>query len=114
MRPIGTVARQHRMPEQTWILLYGAGNPLDLLQGNLIDRAVVEFRGAGRLVRGNRLSFLEGAPVLQVGGDSCRPEGMTADVRRQSGIPGTPLDHLEDVKTIHAVGRQFSVAIDGA
>src|SRR6266850_2877478 len=37
---------------------------------------------------------------------------MTADVQRQSGVHGPPLDHLKDVDTVHGVCGQLPVAID--
>ena len=53
-------------------------NPLDLVQGDLIARVIVELGRSRGLVGGNGLCVLDGPTVLEVGGDPGRPEGVAA------------------------------------
>src|SRR5919109_1598664 len=92
----------HAEPEKSYAHSAGRSNqnPLDLVEGDGIAGAVVELGGARRLVRGDRLGVLNGAPVLEVGGDAGRPEPMAADARRQVRPPPPPLDHADDVVAV--------------
>jgi len=49
--------------------LDGAGDALDLLQSDLVGRAVIQVRGPWRLMSGKRLGDLQRAAVLRVDGD---------------------------------------------
>jgi hypothetical protein len=54
-------------------------DPLDFVKRDLIRGPVVEFGGAGRLVRRDLLGVLQRA-VLQAGGDAGGAEGVAADL----------------------------------
>jgi len=55
---------------------------LGLIEPDQVGRAVVELGRPRALVRGHGLSVLERAAGLEVGGDACRAERMTADFGR--------------------------------
>jgi len=69
-------------------------NPLDFVKRDLVGRAVVQFRRSGRLVRRDLLGVLEGASILEVGGDAGCAERMAADRRQNSGGASSPANHL--------------------
>jgi len=56
------------------------GNPLHLIEGNLIVALVIEPSGSSRLVADHLLGDLELAAVLQVGGDAGSAEAVGADL----------------------------------
>jgi len=60
------------------------------------------------------IAILDRAAVFEVGGDTGSPEGVAADVRRQPGGLGPPLDHRQGVVTVHGALRNFAKAIDRA
>jgi hypothetical protein len=53
-------------------------NSLDLVEGNLILGAIIEFRGTRRLMRRDLLRVLQRAAVLQIGSNSGCSKSMTA------------------------------------
>jgi hypothetical protein len=54
-------------------------DPLDLIQRNLIARPVIELSRLRAFVVGDLLGMLDGAAVLQVGGDAGGPKRMAAN-----------------------------------
>ena len=54
-------------------------DPLNFIEGDLIAGSVIELGRLRRLVSGDLLRLLDGAAVLQVGGDAGGPEGVAAD-----------------------------------
>ena len=54
-------------------------DPFDLVERDPVVRAVVKLGRLRRLVRGDLLRLLDGAAVLEIGGDARRPEGVAAD-----------------------------------
>ncbi len=54
-------------------------NPVDLIEGDVVAGAVVEFGGFGAFVVGYSLGVLDRAAVFQVGRDAGRPEHVVAD-----------------------------------
>ena len=72
-------------------------DPLDFIQSNLVLPTVVELRRARRLVVGDVLRGFERALVLQVGGNTGRPERMVSDPGLDAGAARPPLDHAVGV-----------------
>jgi len=71
--------------------------PLHLVERHFLRAAIVELRRArARMVRHLRC-LLKGAAVLQVRGDARRPKRVVANLGRDAGRPGAPLDHLVGV-----------------
>ena len=70
---------------------------LHFIERNLVAGAVVELRRPRRFVGGNSLGVLDGAAVLEVGGDARGPERVAARRRGKGGGRGATLDHPEDV-----------------
>ncbi|MGH7102445.1 MAG: hypothetical protein ACREFJ_08610 [Acetobacteraceae bacterium] len=71
------------------------------VERNLLASSVIQLRGARRDVVGNRLSVLEQAVVLQVGGDPCRPERVIADSGGDAGVCRTALNHTAGILLPH-------------
>ena len=69
-------------------------NPLDLVERELLVGAVVQLRGAGRLVAGDAGGDFLDAPVSQVLGDAGPAETVIRYIIGQTGIAYPPLDHL--------------------
>ena len=81
-------------------------NPLDLIEREFLVGAVVQLRGAGRLVAGDaRGDFLDAA-VTQVLGDAGPPETVIRYLIGQAGFAHPPLDHLERGLARHGVAQQ--------
>src|SRR5690606_3422335 len=81
-------------------------NPFDLVERDLVTRAVVQFRRPGTFVARDLLGFLHRASVLQVRRDAGGPKGMTANALRQPCGSNSSLDHPQGVVTGHrALGQ---------
>ena len=81
-------------------------NPLDLVERELLMGAVVQLRGAGRLVTGDAGGDFLDAAVAQVLGDAGPPEAVIRYLTGQAGIAHPPFDHLERGLARHGVAQQ--------
>jgi len=82
-------------------------NSFDFIERNLILGPIIEFRGAGRLVRGDLLSMFEGATVLQISGNPGRSECMAAGGIGKGGCFGPPLYHVKHVTADHRIAGEL-------
>src|SRR5271155_26486 len=76
-------------------------DPLDLVLGKAFLGAVVKLGCARALVRRHLLRVLERAAIGEVGGDTSRAEGVTADRRRNASCHGATADHPPRVRLAH-------------
>jgi DNA invertase Pin-like site-specific DNA recombinase len=78
---------------------YGRLNqhPLHLVQGHVVGPPIIELGGAGRTMVRHRRGRLQGAAVLQIGGDPGRAERMVADRRADLGRRRAPTHHRERI-----------------
>jgi hypothetical protein len=81
-------------------------NPFDLIEGDLIARAIIELSGARAFVRRHGLCILQRAACLKIRRDSRCPEGVTADPDVQAKCCGTALDHTVGIDAVHARGGE--------
>ena len=65
----------------------------DLIETDVIMAPIIELGGAGAGVIGHGRGVLQGAPVLQIGGDPCRPKTMVAHLGRNPSRHRPPADH---------------------
>lgn len=63
---------------------------------------------------GDLLGMLDGAAILQVGGDAGGPKRMAANGFRQANCFRPHLDHPQGVVPVHRPGSQHPLAVDGA
>jgi hypothetical protein len=90
-------------------------NPLNLVQHDLFVAAVVELRGARRLVRRDLLGMPERAAVLDVRSDPGGVEAVAAHRRREAGVGCAALGHAKDVGAGHGLaGERARLAAGGA
>jgi hypothetical protein len=89
-------------------------NLLHLIQRNLVAGAIIKLSRFWRFVVGDLLGVLDGAAVLEVGGNAGGPEGMIANVSGQADCLGTPFDHPPGVDAVHRPGGHAAVPVDGA
>lgn len=75
---------------------------LDLIERDLIGRAVVKLCGPRAFVSSDCLSVLERSAIQQIGRDACRAEGVAVCGRAELGLPAPPLDHAVDIDAGHA------------
>ena len=69
---------------------------LDILDGHLVGRPVVELGRARALMRGDRLGALERAAIEQIRRDAGGPEGVAIGLAEPDGLDA-PLDHPEHI-----------------
>ena len=74
---------------------------LDLVERDLFGQAIIEQRGAGRLVPRDPGRDLEVAAVSQVLGDPGAAEAVSADLGGESRLSGAALDHLQRAQARH-------------
>jgi hypothetical protein len=79
----------------------------DLIERNLVFCSIVELRRPWRLMRRNLLRVFECSAVLKISGNTSRAESMAAGGVGQGGLPGAPLDHVENVAPCDGVVGQF-------
>src|SRR4051812_29291467 len=80
-------------------------DPLHLVLGQPLLRAVVELGGARALMGGHFLGVLERAAVREIGGDASGAERVTPD---RLGNSGTAPDHAPGIGLVHrAVGQSI-------
>ena len=72
---------------------------LNILDGHLVGRPVVELGRARALMRGDPLSALERAVIEQIRRDAGGPEGVAIGFAEPDGLHA-PLDHPEDIHVI--------------
>lgn len=68
-------------------------NALNLVQGDVITSPVIELRGAGAGMVGHGSRALERPAILQIRGDTSRPERVIADPGRDAGPQRPALNH---------------------
>ena len=71
-------------------------NLLNILDGHLVGRPVVELGRARALMRGDRLGALERATIEQIRRDARGPEGVAIGLAEPDG-GDAPLDHPEHI-----------------
>src|ERR1700675_3484884 len=82
------------------------GDPLDLIERNLISGRIIELRRARAGMVGHRLGVFERAAVGEEIRQTGRPEGVTAHVGVDAGLLGAAADHAPDVDAVHRQRRQ--------
>jgi hypothetical protein len=82
------------------------GDALDLIESDLVARAVVKLRRACRGVVRHRGSFFESAAVLEVGGDPGRAKRVIADLCLDTGRSRAAADHRVGVRLWEGGCRQ--------
>src|ERR1700737_757364 len=88
-------------------------DPLDLIEADLIAPAIVELRRARRGTVCHRGGLFQGAPVLQVGGDPCRPEAVVGELGFNPSRGGAPPNHRIGVRLWeHRAGQLAGAAAD--
>lgn len=75
--------------------------PLNFVLGQPFLRAVVKLGRARALMRRHFLRVLERAAVGEIGGNTGRPERVTADRLGDAGCLGTPPDHAPGIGLTH-------------
>jgi hypothetical protein len=89
-------------------------NLLDLIKGDFILAAVIEFGRPGRGMVGDLLRLFQRAFVLHIGGDPGGAEDMVADLGLNAGVLGPALDHAVSILLPEAIRRQrFRLAARG-
>jgi hypothetical protein len=83
------------------------GDPLDLIQSNLISCAIIELGGARTFMRGHGLRILKRSAGFKLGGDARGAEGMAADPGARAELGGAALDHAPGVPIPAAAGGNF-------
>src|SRR6266446_6614873 len=78
-------------------------DPLDLIEGDLVTGAVVEFSRARTFVCGHELRIFEGATGVHVSRDPGRPKCMTINAPLEAQRRGAALDHAVGVDAVHGV-----------
>jgi hypothetical protein len=78
---------------------HGGSNPdpLDLIERNFIAPPVVESCRPRRLMGCHLLRNFQPPPILEIGGDAGRPEGMAANLSFDSGYESPPANHAPDI-----------------
>ena len=74
---------------------------LDLVERDLFGQAIIELRGAGRLVPRDPGRDLEVAAVSKVLGDPGPAEAVGTDLGGEPHLSGAALDHLERTQARH-------------
>ena len=82
-------------------------DPLDFIESQLLASAIVKLRRARRGVVRHRRGFFESTAVLEVGGDSRRPEAVVAELGFDPGRRGAPGDHRIGVRLRQHSARQL-------
>ena len=72
---------------------------LDLVEGDLTTRPVIQLLSSRRFVCRDRLGVLDGASVLQICSDARRAECVAARGGGEPGWERPPLHHPEHIKT---------------
>ena len=88
-------------------------NPVDLVERDLVARAVIELGGARAFVRRHGLSVLQRASRLQIGRYPRSAERVTADPDGHAELGGAALDHPVCVDAVHRRGGERASAADG-
>ncbi len=78
-------------------------HPLVFFERDLVVAAVVKLGGARRRVIGHLLRVLKRPAVGQVIGDAGSAKRVIADLGRDAGLPGPPLDHPVGIRLPHAL-----------
>ena len=81
-------------------------NPVDLVQREFLMRAVVELRGAGRLVTCYPCGDFQTTAVPQILRDAGPPEAVIRYFMWQTGVMHPPLNHLERGLARHGPAQQ--------
>ncbi len=63
---------------------------------------------------GDLLGVLDGAAILEVGGDAGGSEGVVADFFGQADGLGSAFDHPPGLDAVHRTGGELTVPVDGA
>jgi hypothetical protein len=85
------------------------GNPLDLVERDLVAGAVVGLGGAWAFMRRHGLGVFQRAAHLEVGGDAGRAEHVATELDLEAGFGGAPADHAVGVNAVHRfVGQRAS------
>src|SRR6516162_3337853 len=86
------------------------GNPLDLVERDLVPRAVVKLGGARTLMRRHGLCVFERAAALEVGCDPRGAERMATYPALHAEVGLAALDHAPSVDPVHRGHRKRSGA----
>ena len=76
-------------------------NTLDLIEGNLVPRAIIELGRAWAFMRGHGLGVFERAARVEISRDAGRPEDVATKLAFETGLGGAAADHFIGVNTVH-------------
>src|SRR2546423_10838919 len=83
-------------------------DPLDLIEGDLVTGAVVEFGRARAFVCGHELRIFERAAGIHVGRNACGPKCMTINTPLEAHRSRTALDHAVGIDAVHGLVREYA------
>src|SRR5215213_7527318 len=81
---------------------------LDLIERNLIARAVVELGRARAFMRGHGLRIFERAAGLEIDGDAGCAEHVVAKLLLEPGFRGTAADHAAGIDAVHRLAGEHA------
>ena len=76
---------------------------LNLIQRQLIPRAVVELGTANRIVVRDALGVFDRAAVGKIGRDSCCPKRVAANPRAHTRRSCSTFDHPQHIVAVHLI-----------
>jgi hypothetical protein len=86
-------------------------NFFDLIERDLVVRAIVKFGGARTLVGGHGLGIFKRTAVVEIGGNAGGAKSMIADCRGNASVPRAALKHAPRVGLRHrALGQNAGAA----
>src|SRR5216684_1608722 len=88
-------------------------DPLDLIEGDLVTGAVVEFSRARAFVCGHELRIFEGAPGVHVSRDPGSPKCMTINAPLEAHRRRAALDHAVGIDAVHGLVREHAAVPHG-